>query len=476
VIATLILTSLLAQAHGVDTGAGEDLISVAVPSDQEAWAIGRRAVVRTIDGGHSWRRINPPQLGPDESLVQIAARSRLACVVVAGARPSVWHSTDGGANWRRQWQGVPNEPAGRLALFGDTEGVMVSGPTGGRFQVWLMQGNAWWTLNRRVGEAKSYRPFDAESGWTPTGGVGVSANNTEYTANNSPAPEGSQVAYFQGVSAADRRFIVGSSGIYRLRFLAADRRWGDKPNPQRLVVEVDGAQIGAFDVTEPEYRSYETRTLRLGTGPHRLRIRGVNGEKGPTAFVDAVMLEGQAGATLITGGGFEQPVVTTAIEPLPPAQEGETITAMQGEPATNRFVAGTSRGRLLVSPFRGILWWPAQTPLDTVQTAVWHGAYGLVAANASSTVISDDHGQNWSPVPGLDGSLSLLWVKGLEKPTDQREIVALGEGRLKRSTDGGQMWKDGPTTEGLTQVALSPSGATAVLVGKGGRAVVFGGR
>ena len=66
-----------------------------------------------------------------------------------------------------------------------------------------------------------YRPTG--SPWTFTGGAGISANGSGFTAGNPPAPQGSQVAFLQGTGSFSQAVAGWAAGSYRLTFYAAQR-------------------------------------------------------------------------------------------------------------------------------------------------------------------------------------------------------------------------------------------------------------
>jgi photosystem II stability/assembly factor-like uncharacterized protein len=149
----------------VHSGVTDDLHAVAFTSDQVGVAVGaNRTVIRTEDGGRSWRRV----MGPDDS-----GTGHLASVVFADAQTGwlrnnftgdVHRTTDGGKTWKQVK--TPNEgsvyaPTGfsAHAVAGDTYFWMnFSGAVGGN------------ALYKTAGDGKWEKLWDA----TPyLGGEGV---------------------------------------------------------------------------------------------------------------------------------------------------------------------------------------------------------------------------------------------------------------------------------------------------------------
>ena len=90
---------------------------------------GERGVYKTSDGGKSWRQVlkvdddtgaNDLVMDPNNNQVLYAStyqRRRTACCMNGGGPGSgIWKSADGGENWTRLKNGVPEGPLGRIGL------------------------------------------------------------------------------------------------------------------------------------------------------------------------------------------------------------------------------------------------------------------------------------------------------------------------------------------------------------------------
>jgi hypothetical protein len=134
-----------------------------------------------------------------------------------------------------------------------------------------------------------YRP--AWTPWTMTGNSGIAANGSAFTSNNPVAPDGTRVAFLQGVGAMSTPFTF-AAGTWRLRFFAAQRQMAAV---NRQVVRVS---IGATEVLEEQpqgtaYAIYTTRPIAFaGTSVQTITFQGVNPFGGDnTAFVDLIQVE-----------------------------------------------------------------------------------------------------------------------------------------------------------------------------------------
>ena len=136
------------------------------------------------------------------------------------------------------------------------------------------------------------------SPWSLTGTSGVSGNGSAFTAGNPDAPEGSQVAFLQGVFSGFRQLVnFITAGTYTLRFLAAQR--GNVPNSsQGFDVLIDGNEVGIFKPVGTSYRLYTTNSFTVTAGSHQIAFLDLDvplpGGRDNTALIDAVSLQLQS--------------------------------------------------------------------------------------------------------------------------------------------------------------------------------------
>ena len=134
-----------------------------------------------------------------------------------------------------------------------------------------------------------YNPSD--SSWTFTaqssaGGSGISGNGSGFTSGNSSAPEGTQVAFIQGMGSISQS-VNFQAGNYALMFDAA-QRGNNGTSTQSIEVLVDGSAVGTITPTGTAYSLYSTGTFSLTAGPHTIKLLGLNSKGDNTAFIDHV--------------------------------------------------------------------------------------------------------------------------------------------------------------------------------------------
>jgi hypothetical protein len=132
------------------------------------------------------------------------------------------------------------------------------------------------------------------SPWSFSGDAGISANNSDFTRGSPPAPEGTQVAFMQGLNGVNGSFSQSVSdwtaGTYDLTFEAAQRaNFGT--SQQAFNVLVDGNVVGHFQPSGTSYQPYTTDPFTIsGPGPHTITFQGLNSTGDNTAFIDQVMV------------------------------------------------------------------------------------------------------------------------------------------------------------------------------------------
>jgi hypothetical protein len=141
------------------------------------------------------------------------------------------------------------------------------------------------------------------SPWAFSGGAGISANGSGFTALNPTAPQGGQVAFLQGVSSISQA-VTFAAGTYTISLDAAQRAFG--AGAQTLQVMVDGTVEGTFNnLTGTGYDTVTTQGFALTAGSHVITIQGTNLNGGDnTAFIDDIAINQVT--TGVTDPGFEQ--------------------------------------------------------------------------------------------------------------------------------------------------------------------------
>jgi hypothetical protein len=137
-----------------------------------------------------------------------------------------------------------------------------------------------------VGAGFQYNPVGTP--WTFDSGSGVAGNGSALTAGNPDAPEGTQVAFLQGLGSFSQLLVL-DAGTYRLNFLAAQR--ANQASSQAFQVLVDGVVVGTFTPASTTYASYSTNAFTVAASHHTIRFvgLGLDGQDN-TAFIDQVLL------------------------------------------------------------------------------------------------------------------------------------------------------------------------------------------
>jgi hypothetical protein len=137
--------------------------------------------------------------------------------------------------------------------------------------------------------AYAYNPIG--SAWTFTGSSGLAGNNSGLTDQNAKAPEGTQVAFLRGASAAFSQTLSFSTAGTCTMVLSAARQGGSSNQTLQVVnVYLDGNQIGTFTPSDTDYQTF-TLSFNVTTGPRVLSFRGVTNADA-TAFIDDIVIIG----------------------------------------------------------------------------------------------------------------------------------------------------------------------------------------
>jgi photosystem II stability/assembly factor-like uncharacterized protein len=121
------------------TGVTARLRGLAAVSDRIAWAAGTGGtVIRTVDGGHSWHRVDPPGT-QDLQFRDIEAFDRnhaVALTIGEGEQSRVYATADGGRTWTEAFRNA--DPAAFydcLTFLDRRHGLALSDPVNGRFRI-----------------------------------------------------------------------------------------------------------------------------------------------------------------------------------------------------------------------------------------------------------------------------------------------------------------------------------------------------
>ena len=141
--------------------------------------------------------------------------------------------------------------------------------------------------------------------WTFSGTSGVSINGSAFTAANSAAPGGKQVAFVQNQGTISQSVANWAAGNYAISFSAAQRAGYAT---QTFQVLVDGASVGTFTPSGTSYQTMATSSFAVSAGSHTIQIKGLDPTGGDaTAFLDGVTITQAASvaAPSPSDSGFE---------------------------------------------------------------------------------------------------------------------------------------------------------------------------
>lgn len=123
----------------VDTGVTARLRGLSAVSDRVAWASGSEGtVIRTVDGGRTWRQVGPPGTTDLQfrDIEAFDAWHAVALSIGEGELSRVYRTSDGGRTWTESFRNT--DPAAFydcLAFFDRAHGLALSDPVGGKFRI-----------------------------------------------------------------------------------------------------------------------------------------------------------------------------------------------------------------------------------------------------------------------------------------------------------------------------------------------------
>ena len=218
----------------------------------------------------------------------------------------------------------------------------------------------------------SYQYTPAGATWTFAGSAGITGNANAFTNGNPPAPEGVQVAFLQGPSAATQTAAI-VAGQYTLSLQAA-QRGNFQSGTQVILVQVDGLTVGQYQPPGTNFTTYQTPTFTIAfSGSHTIALTGAGSGGDFTGFVDNVTLTAAAGDGF-ANGGFETPNLDESYQYAPagatwvfvgtagiagnanaftsgnpPAPQGEQVAFLQGFGGAANQTAALAAGQYTLS-------------------------------------------------------------------------------------------------------------------------------
>ncbi|MEU5193352.1 oxidoreductase [Streptomyces scabiei] len=285
-----------AQAHGEGrpphweekrTGTDARFRGLAAVSRNTAWLAGSAGtVLRTGDGGRTWRDVSPPGAGELQfrDIEAFDARRAVVLAIGEGEASRVYRTDDGGTTWTESFRNTdPRAFYDCLTFFDPRHGLAMSDPVEGRFRILSTKdgGRSWAVLPTAgmppalEGEAGfaasgqclvSSGPRDV---WMATGGAARARvlhsadRGLTWTAADTGVPAGDPARGVFALAFRDRAHGIAVGGDYR----------ADQPSPRAAATTGDaGRTWKPAAQPPPAYRSGvawlpHSRTTALAVGP-----------------------------------------------------------------------------------------------------------------------------------------------------------------------------------------------------------------
>lgn len=270
-----------------DSGTDARFRGLAAVSRDTAWVAGSKGtVLRTSDGGRTWRDVSPPG-GAALELRDVEAFDARRAVVLAigeGEASRVLRTDDGGATWTESFRNTdPKAFYDCVTFFDPRHGLALSDPVDGRYRVLSTAdgGRSWKVLpNTGMPRAQEGEAAFAASGqclvaagprdvWLATGGAARARvlhsadRGLTWRATDAPIPAGDPARGVFGLAFRDRTHGIAVGGDYR----------PDQASPKAAAHTRDGGRTWTpAGRPPPAYRSGvawlpHSRTTALAVGP-----------------------------------------------------------------------------------------------------------------------------------------------------------------------------------------------------------------
>ncbi|MDX3803880.1 oxidoreductase, partial [Streptomyces sp. AK04-3B] len=239
-----------------DTGVTARLRGLAAVDRDTAWVAGTQGVVlRTADGGATWRDVSPPGAAGLQfrDVEAFDARRAVVLAIGEGEASRVYRTEDGGTTWTESFRNTdPRAFYDCMTFFDRRHGLAVSDPVDGRFRVLSTgDGGRTWTVLPDAGmpAAQEGDAGFAASGqclvasgardvWLATGGAArarvlhSSDRGLTWKAADVPVPAGDPARGVFALAFRDRTHGLAVGGDYR----------ADQPSPRAAATTADGGR------------------------------------------------------------------------------------------------------------------------------------------------------------------------------------------------------------------------------------------
>jgi photosystem II stability/assembly factor-like uncharacterized protein len=270
-----------------DTGTDARFRGLAAVSRKAAWVAGTGGtVLRTADGGRTWRDVSPPAASGLEfrDIEAFDARRAVALAIGEGDASRIFRTENGGASWTESFRNTdPRAFYDCVTFFDSRNGLAMSDPVDGKYRILATgDGGASWkvlpdtgmpaALPGEAGFAASGQclvssgPRDV---WLATGGGSAgrvlhsSDRGAHWTAAGSTIPAGDPARGVFALAFRDRTHGIAVGGDFG----------AGQPSPEAAAVSGDGGRTWTQAANPPAaYRSgvawlAPSRTTALAVGP-----------------------------------------------------------------------------------------------------------------------------------------------------------------------------------------------------------------
>ena len=253
-----------------DSGTDARFRGLAAVSRRTAWVAGTKGtVLRTRDGGRSWRNVSPPGAEGLEfrDIEAFGARRAVVLAIGEGEASRVFHTDDGGTTWSETFRNPdPRAFYDCLTFFDARHGIALSDPVEGKYRILgTGDGGRTWRVLPSGGmpAAQPGESAFAASGqclvsagrrdaWFATGGAATARvfhtadRGRTWTVADAPLPAGDPARGVFALAFRDTRHGLAVGGDYR----------PDQASPRAAAVTADGgAAWTPATQPPPAYRS-----------------------------------------------------------------------------------------------------------------------------------------------------------------------------------------------------------------------------